>query len=229
MGLSVAGAAAGLTWYLVAKRRARGDATGAPLGARVVLSAIDLQRRPSRDSRSGVTDVWRALVAWRRPDPPRVLPFVTVKRTNPRLGTFGHWWVEVDGVESYGWWPSRCPLRLRHFVFGGRGALNGTGGACSGGSSSRDPHHLESAEHQFHPLLTMRKSDRRVRAEIRSFASAYDAGWRWSTKAATDDCRTFQVRLLRAVGLTEPPEQEATRGRGCPFLAFFGTRTRQLA
>lgn len=221
--------AAGLTWYLLARRRARRDPGGAPLVARVLLSAIDLRRRPSRDSHVGVTEARRALAAWRRPRPPRALPFVTVKRTNPRLGTFGHWWVEVDGVESYGWWPSRCPLRLRHFVFGGRGALNGTSGACSGGSASRDPHHLESAEHEFHPLLTVRKSDRRVRAEIRSFASAYDAGWHWSTKRATDDCRTFQVRLLHAVGLAEPSEHEATRGRGCPFLGLFGNRTRQLA
>ena len=221
--------AAGLTWYLLARRRARRDPGGAPLVARVLLSAIDLRRRPSRDSHVGVTEARRALAAWRRPRPPRALPFVTVKRTNPRLGTFGPWWVEVDGVESYGWWPSRCPLRLRHFVFGGRGALNGTSGACSGGSASRDPHHLESAEHEFHPLLTVRKSDRRVRAEIRSFASAYDAGWHWSTKRATDDCRTFQVRLLHAVGLAEPSEHEATRGRGCPFLGLFGNRTRQLA
>ena len=154
---------------------------------------------------------------------------MTVKRTNPRLGTFGHWWVEVDGVESYGWWPGRCPLRFRHFVFGGRGALNGTGGACSGGSSSRDPHHRESAEHEFHPVLTTRTSDRRVRAQIRSFAAAYHAGWRWSVKPETDDCRTFQVRMMRAVGLADPEDSDASRGRGCPFLALFRSRTRALA
>lgn len=228
VGLSVAGAAVGLAWYFV-RRRARGDAGRAPLATRLVLSTIDLQRRPSRDSRAGASEARHALASWRRPDPPRVLQFVTVKRTNPRLGTFGHWWVEVDGVESYGWWPGRCPLRMRHFLLGGRGALNGTGGACSGGSRSRDPHHRESAEHEFHPVLATRKSDRRVRAEIRSFAAAYDAGWRWRVRPETDDCRTFQVRLLESVGLTEPPEHRASRGRGCPFLGLFKTRARELA
>jgi hypothetical protein len=228
VGLSVAGAAVGLTWYLVAKRR-RNDGADASLAARLMLSAIDLRRRPSPDSRAGFRDAGHALAAWRRPDPPRVLPFVTVKRTNPRLGTFGHWWVEIDGVESYGWWPGRCPLRMRHFLFGGRGALNGTGGACSGGSTSRDPHHHDSAEHSFHPVLTARKSDRRVRAEIRSFATAYDAGWRWRVRPETDDCRTFQVRLMRAAGLADPEGSDESRGRGCPFLALFGPRTRALA
>lgn len=170
----------------------------------------------------------RALRARRRPPAPRLLPFVTIKRTNPRLGTYGHWWVELDGVESYGWWPSRCPLGFRDFVRGGSGALNGTAGSCVGGGDWRDPHHLDPAEHEFHPLLTTRKSDWRVRAQIRSFASRYNSGWRWSPKPHTDDCRTFQLRLMDAVGLIEPPEHSASRGRGCPFLALFRRRSREL-
>lgn len=168
------------------------------------------------------------MAALRPPRSPRVLEFVTVKRTNPRFGRFGHWWIEVDGVESYGWWPGRCPLRVRDFLLDGGGTLNGTGGACSGGSASRDPHHLDSAQHEFHPVLTIRKSDRRVRSEIRSFASGFDGSWRWSSKPETDDCRTFQVRLMRAVGLAEPLEHHASRGRGCPFLALFKSRPREL-
>jgi hypothetical protein len=195
----------------------------------MLLSAIDLQRRPPSDSRSGTTSVRRAVGSFRRPEPPRELSFVTVKRTNPRFGRFGHWWIEIDGVESYGWWPGRCPLRVRDLLPGGSGALNGLGGSCAGGNSSRDPHHLESAEHKFHPVLTARKSDRRVRSEIRSFASGFDGGWRWSSKPETDDCRTFQVRLMRAVGLAEPLEHRASRGRGCPFLALFKPRARELA
>ena len=35
---------------------------------------------------------------------PRVVEFVTVKRNAPLAGrSYGHWWVELDGVESYGW------------------------------------------------------------------------------------------------------------------------------
>src|SRR5713226_3319085 len=45
---------------------------------------------------------------------PRRVPFVVVKRMNSRLGdSYGHWWVEIEDAESYGWWPDRCPLRVR--------------------------------------------------------------------------------------------------------------------
>jgi hypothetical protein len=217
-----------VSWYLLSRRRAGRRDASPRLLRRLLLSAIDLQRRPPSDSRSGTTSVRRAVGSFRRPEPPRELSLITVKRTNPRFGRFGHWWVEIDGVESYGWWPGRCPLRVRDFLPGGGGALNGLGGSCAGGNSSRDPHHLESAEHEFHPVLTARKSDRRVRSEIRSFASGFDGGWRWSSKPQTDDCRTFQVRLMRAVGLAEPLEHRASRGRGCPFLALFKPRAREL-
>lgn len=170
------------------------------------------------------------MAALRRPAVPRPLPFVTIKRTNPRVGdTFGHWWIEVDGVESYGWWPRRCPLRIRDFLFGATGTVNGLGGSCAGGSSARDPRHSEPAQHRFHPVLTARKSDRRVRDEIRSFASTFAGEWRWSSKPTSNDCRTFQVRMMNVVGLVEPAGSTATRGRGCPFLALFGPRTRELA
>jgi hypothetical protein len=194
-----------------------------------MLSAIDLQRRPMHDVLPEAMSVRRAAASLLRPAPPRLLPFLVVKRTNPRFETFGHWWIEVDGVESYGWWPQRCPLRMRDFLLGGRGALNGLAGSCTGGSSSRDPHHLDTADHEFHPLLTTRKSDRRVRAEIRAFAAAFEGGWRWSTKPATDDCRTFQVRMMHTIGLVEPEEHARSRGRGCPFLSLFRLRTRALA
>jgi len=216
------------SWVIV-RHRARPRSSRRSLAARIALSAVDLRRRPPHGMRPEATSVRRAASSLLRPDPPRSLPFLTVKRTNPRFGTFGHWWIELDGVESYGWWPQRCPLRLRDFVRGGRGALNGITGSCAGGSSSRDPHHLETGEHEFHPVLTTRKSDRRVRAEIRAFASAFESGWRWSTKPETNDCRTFQVRMMNAIGLIEPGEHTESRGRGCPFLALFRSRTRALA
>jgi hypothetical protein len=173
--------------------------------------------------------VGTALAALRRRSAPRVLPYVRVKRINPRVGRFGHWWIELDGVESYGWWPHRCPVRPWSLLIGGKGAVNGTAGSSAGGSQSRDPHHLDEAEHDFHPVLTVPKSDRRVRADIRRFASDYTgARWRWSTKPETDDCRTFQVRLMAAVGLVEPEDRLDSRGRGCPFLALLGQRRREL-
>jgi hypothetical protein len=200
-----------------------------PLLARAALSAIDLRRRPPRGDTStgGLVEACRALG---RPPTPRVLPFVTVKRINPRVGdTFGHWWVEIDGTESYGWWPERCPIRVRDFFFGSSGSINGLRGSCTGGTVMTDPHHCEPAQHSFHPTLLVRKSDRRVRRDIRTFAQAFAGEWRYSTKPTSNDCRSFQVRLLQAVGLDEGAEHRHTRGTGCPFLSLFRTRIREFA
>src|SRR5215211_1052478 len=93
--------------------------------ARAALCAIDLRRRPP-DEETRSPGLFQALVALRRPSAPRALRFITVKRINPRVGdTFGHWWIEMDGVESYGWWPARRPVGLRIFLFGTKGTLNG--------------------------------------------------------------------------------------------------------
>lgn len=156
--------------------------------------------------------------ALRAPPAPRIVPFLLIKRKKVRVARdYGHWWIEMDGAESYGWWPSRCPVRLRHVLRGTKGTLNGVGSSCYGGGIITDPHHGELGDYRFHPILTVRKSDRRLRAEIRAFAHAYRGEWRWSTKP-TDNCRMFQLRLLQAVGLEEGAENLASRGYGCPFL-----------
>src|SRR5437867_176138 len=93
----------------------------------------------------------------------------------------------------------------------------------------RRPPHGERAQHAFHPTLVVRKSDRRVRHELRTFAQAFAGEWRYSTKPTSNDCRSFQVRLLQAVGLDEGPEHRHTRGTGCPFLSLFRTRVREFA
>lgn len=92
-----------------------------------------------------------------------------------------------------------------------------------------DPHHLDPAQHAFHPRLVMRKSDRQVRKEIRAFAHAFSGGWRWSTKPTTNECRSFQLLLLDAVGLEERDAHLHTRGQGCTFLALFRPRLREFA
>ncbi|MGH9027629.1 MAG: hypothetical protein ACRDWD_16160 [Acidimicrobiia bacterium] len=191
-----------------------------PRLVRAALSAIDQRRRPPcvASPRTGLAD---ALEALRRPTVPRVLSYVSVKRINPRVGdTFGHWWIEVDGTESYGWWPDRCPIRLRDFLFGTHGTVNGLRGTCAGGTTTTDPRHLQPATHTFHPTLLVRKSDRRVRTDIRRFAQGFRGEWRWSTKPTSNDCRSFQLRLFQAVGLEEGPTHVHTRGRGCPFMAL---------
>lgn len=148
---------------------------------------------------------------------PRVVPWVTVKRTNTRLGRgYGHWWVELDGTQSYGWWPGRCPVRLGDVVFGTTGTLNGVGGSCPDGTERIDPHHGGKADYSFHPYLVLAKTDEQLRADITGFARGYSGGWRWSVKGP--HCRSFQLELLRAVGLAEGPEHLHTYGPGCPFL-----------
>ena len=162
-----------------------------------------------------------AVVFVRRRRTPRTVGFVEVKRSIPRLGdSYGHWWVELDGAESYGWWPDRCPLRTRDLLFGTRGTLNGVGGTCRGGTVTRDPHHGEPSDYAFHPVLRVRKTDSQVRADIRRFAQTFEGGWRWSTRPTTN-CRSFQHELLAAAGLTDGPEHRFSYGPGCPFLYPF--------
>jgi hypothetical protein len=194
---------------------------------RAAFCAIDQRRRPP-DEPTKPPGLLRAIASLRRPPAPRTLSFITVKRINPRVGdTFGHWWIELDGVESYGWWPARRPVSLRVFLFGTKGTLNGGSIFADGRPSARDPHHLDAAQHEFHPRLVVRKSDRQVRGEIRSFAENYESRWRWSARPTTRDCRRFQLALFQAVGLDDGDHIDS-RGRGCPFLGLFRQRQRPL-
>ncbi len=155
---------------------------------------------------------------------PRVLPFVAIKRIDARLpSTWGHWWVEVDGRESYGWWPLPCPLGVGRVITGSRGTLNGLGTATAG-TPTRDPYHGDEPDHCFHPTLVVAKSDDQVRADIRAFAHGYVGGFRWAwwwLRKPAESCRTFQWALFEAVGLVEEPEYLYTHGPGCPFMYPF--------
>lgn len=151
----------------------------------------------------------------------REINFIVVKRINPRFRrTYGHWWVELDGEESYGWWPSRSPVGVRGLLFGLPGTLNGMG-VVEGGSPSHDPYHGDDADHVFHPRLSVDKGDEALRRDIRAFAASYADIWRWQwwwSSKPTRNCRSFQDDLFAAVGLEEDPELLFTRGPGCPFM-----------
>lgn len=136
------------------------------------------------------------------------------KRDDSRLGdTYGHWWLELDGVESYGWWPARRPVTLLRLMIGGRGALNG-----ARRRRRHDPHHGDRARHEFHPVLVVSKSDWQVRRDIRRYARRFGGNWRWSLRRPSANCRSFQLALFESVGLAEPASAARSRGRGCPFL-----------
>jgi hypothetical protein len=155
---------------------------------------------------------------------PRVLTWIVVKRIDPRLpNTWGHWWVELDDQESYGWWPRPCPMGWKGAVLGSDGCLNGMG-TSAGGAASRDAYHGEEPDHWFHPTLLVDKSDDQVRAEIRAFARSHVGGFRWQwwwLRGGAQNCRTFQDGMFEAVGLFEEPEYLYTRGSGCPFMFPF--------
>jgi len=145
-------------------------------------------------------------------DVPRVLDFVVVKRNVPLTWrSYGHWWVELDGVESYGWWPTRRTGIVR-LVLGGDGVLN------AGESSNVDPNHGVPADHEFHPVLVAPRTDDEVRDAIRSFATSFAGEWRWSTRPSMN-CRLFQLALFDVIGVVDGTGSYHTRAGGCPALA----------
>jgi hypothetical protein len=145
---------------------------------------------------------------------PKVLPVgasvktVLMKRKNIRLHKmdYGHWWTEIgenrpDGnsfnsTESYGWWPTE--------KVGLVGTFTGVPGSVNRGNPT-DPHHGETdADTQFYPVLTVSKSYKDIADDIRTFAASYNGKtWRW-TFGGGRNCHTFQVKMMKAVGLKKP-------------------------
>ncbi len=152
--------------------------------------------------------------------PARVVTSFVVKRSNPRLlSPYGHWWLEIARRESYGWWPDR-PLRLRHWVTGTGGQLNGLW-LNPRATATRDAMHRVPADHRFHPISITAKTDQQLREEVRAFAQSYRGGWCWHwpwSRRQTQNCRIFQDELFASVGLIDGPGQAPSRGAGCPAL-----------
>jgi hypothetical protein len=148
---------------------------------------------------------------------PRVVTSITAKRNVPLAGrSYGHWWLELGEDESYGWWPSRLPLRFRDALRGVPGVLNGVG-VTDEGTPTRDPNHGLPADYEFHPVLLVPKWEDDLREEIRTVAQTFAGEWRWSTQP-TMNCRLFQLALFDAVGLVDGTGNYFTRGSGCPAL-----------
>jgi RHS repeat-associated protein len=115
---------------------------------------------------------------------------------------YGHWWVEIDGKESYGWWP-------KGFATIGKcteGVLNGRVG---GGTATKDPHHGDWPDYQFNPEVTGEKTCHGDNCEqactdaancFRSFAKSYTGQW----CVGGPNCHTFQEEGMKKCGLREP-------------------------
>ncbi|HEC83678.1 MAG: hypothetical protein DRR16_19025 [Candidatus Parabeggiatoa sp. nov. 3] len=130
---------------------------------------------------------------------------ISIKRKDIDIGgedKYGHWWLEIDNSESYGWWPKN-QVGLGETLGGTDGELNGQ--TLYGGTSTTDPHHGDPANTDFNP--TIDPDDTRTVDEIknclRQFANSYSGEWRW-TVGAGQNCHTFQKSAMQHCGLNEP-------------------------
>ncbi len=150
------------------------------------------------------------------PAAPRIVKFVTVKRNVALAGrSYGHWWIELDDDESYGWWPGRHPLTFRDVLAGGPGVLNGIG-ISPYGTSTRDPSHGLPADYEFHPVLVRSCHDDQILADIRRFAQSFVGGWRWSTRR-TMNCRLFQLACSTPSASSTAPATTAPAAPAAPL------------
>lgn len=135
----------------------------------------------------------------------RVVNGIVMKRKHISLkgdDRYGHWWMEIDGRESYGWWPKTSVGRW-DTLSGIDGELNGQ--TTFGGSPTRDPHHGDPAEDMFAPVVAAndRRTDAQIKDCLRGFARSYTGEWRW-TFGAGQNCHTFQEAAMKHCGLSEP-------------------------
>lgn len=116
---------------------------------------------------------------------------------------YGHWWIELDGSESYGWWPSG-PVGIGGTLKGVPGKLNG--GPRFGGGPTRDPHHGDSAEQAFHPRVRSGAPAADVKSCVRSFAKGYSGTWSWPWG---QNCHSFQRQMMRKCALARGGSKKA--------------------
>jgi hypothetical protein len=149
----------------------------------------------------------------------RVFLSVTVKRDRIKglykvlLGDkqgadYGHWWIDIDGTESYGWWPSVGVPGLRALM-GVPGQLNGM--LLAPGSPTRDLHHDDDGDEEFHPVVINGNPAAVIKECIRTFAWGYSGGWSWPWG---QNCHSFQEELMEHCGLTEHGDEPKSSSRG---------------
>lgn len=102
---------------------------------------------------------------------------------------YGHWWIEIDEEESYGWWPAHG-VSTWDTLAGVPGRLNGLTG---GGTETTDAHHGDPADEMFHPAVESGKTAAAVKACIRAFAKSYKGSWSWPWG---QNCHSFQEEMM---------------------------------
>ena len=133
--------------------------------------------------------------------------------------TYGHWWLEIDGLESYGWWPKE-PVDLVKTIISVDGELNGM--TRFGGTPTTDPHHGDKADREFHPRVnfgwmlgffedTLKygkgkgkkcecSTEEEIKDSLREFAKAYKGSWSYPWG---QNCHSFQKSALGSSCLEE--------------------------
>lgn len=152
------------------------------------------------------------------PRPGRTVETVTCKRRHIDLGQgqMGHWWTEINGNESYAWWP-KSEGSVWDALFGTEGELNAVSHPSMGGTPTRDPYHGQAAEESFHPKCTdPAMDDSAIHSKMRTYAQGYSGSWRWTLGGT--DCHVFQERMLGAASCREPSSLDSLGG-GEPMVA----------
>jgi hypothetical protein len=109
---------------------------------------------------------------------------------------YGHWWTELGGGESYGWWPSQG-VGVIDTIRGVPGALNGVPHFPSG-TPTRDPHDGDPGDQQFSPVIDDCRSDEELKDKIRTMARGYSGNWSWFFELG-NHCHTFQKKAIKVI------------------------------
>jgi hypothetical protein len=143
----------------------------------------------------------------------RPVQLIVMKRKHINLtreDRYGHWWFEIGSPsdlssESYGWWP-KWRVDVSDTFLGVEGELNGQ--TYFGGSATRDVHHGDDADQQFHPVVPIEddRSDEEIAQCLRDFAQSFRGEWRW-TFGKGQNCHTFQEGALIHCGLKRAPRK----------------------
>jgi hypothetical protein len=145
-----------------------------------------------------------------KPKERRQVKTIIIKRKNIHPldeNKYGHWWIEINGNESYGWWPIKY-VGVKDTFLGTDGELNGVtrydGTVGDNPSDNKDPDHGDSADEVFSPFTRNgdERSDEDIHKCLRTFAKSYRGEWRW-TGGFGQNCHTFQEAALEHCGLTE--------------------------
>jgi hypothetical protein len=119
-------------------------------------------------------------------------------RGNKDAVGYGHWWVEIEDVESYGWYPKGGASGV-HVFLGVPGELNAvSAGPEYDGTPTTDPHGGDSADEMFHPVIVNGKPASAIKDCIRAFAKGYSGKWSWPWG---QNCHSFQESMMKHCGL----------------------------